>query len=315
MITIGIPTYNRGSIVIKNTANIIEFLKNNTEVRLLIIDNNSTDDSYSNIINGIGENNKIDVYQNKTNIGFHGNVKRLIEECKTEYLLLMSDEDEVILENLNTLIQFLKKKKPAFCSPQFIKNQGKGYFIYRGKEEQKLISKNDFHSSSFYISGLIYRVQDALKYLVEIENKRNNYIVCDIYFHTVVALHLLIDHKCYWYDKQIAKQIFSNEPNVKQGLVKYNVLDSRWVQFKSFLGYLELLATDANNEKQKEVINKIIQSHKDKCLLWLQWGLCLEMPELFINLKKGSKKIQNKYKNIKDADVSVATKSTWLLTK
>ena len=108
VLTIAIPTFNRSGRLARNLLQVHEeIIREGLEknVKLLISDNNSSDDTYeiSQSYAKKFQNSNIDFhyFKNKSNIGFSLNVLESYFRAKSDYTLFLSDDD-----NLNT--SFLK---------------------------------------------------------------------------------------------------------------------------------------------------------------------------------------------------------------
>jgi len=167
MLTIGIPTFNRKQIVKSNVSDILSdyfLLENNID--LIVSDNHSSDGTFDDLLE-IKEKSlfkeKLIFTKNSSNVGVFKNIFKLFELCKSDYLLVTSDEDFVIKENIKPIAKFLSKKKPTFVSPQFF-TDGK---LYRGSTRTRLISYSEWEEAGFFASGLIFDVKQA-KHIINI---------------------------------------------------------------------------------------------------------------------------------------------------
>ena len=89
MLEILIPTYNRREYLSKNLIQLIGFIREaelNNEVIVSISDNNSTDDSYSEVVRISAENDDITVNCIKqiTNVGLERNTVSLLERSTSK---------------------------------------------------------------------------------------------------------------------------------------------------------------------------------------------------------------------------------------
>ena len=121
LITIGIPTYNRREIIVKHINYLLK-LNLPTFVNVLIIDNNSSDGSYDAVRLLVEGNNNFKLLKNKENVGMAKSFIRLFDEADSEYLVLTSDEDFVLMEQMITLKYFIANNRPSFISPQIFIN-------------------------------------------------------------------------------------------------------------------------------------------------------------------------------------------------
>ena len=177
ILTIAIPTYNRANTICKCLDNI---LANNIidKVDILIIDNNSEDQTYDLIKNKY--DNKFDIKKNKTNIGFAKNTIKLFEHCKTKYLLWLSDEDFLISKNLNFLITFLKTNEIAMLSTQyFLQNKN---ILFRGKNNNSRIKENEIWESCSHLSGLVFNVELSKEEVQNYTELKNRYKTLGKYY-------------------------------------------------------------------------------------------------------------------------------------
>jgi glycosyltransferase involved in cell wall biosynthesis len=104
-ITIGIPTYNRSSLVKRCVENVLAQTYGNIEV--LVSDNASTDGTLPNLRSI--KDARLRVLVNSENIGAVNNFSRCIREASGDYLLLLSDDnflaDATFLERCAAMIR------------------------------------------------------------------------------------------------------------------------------------------------------------------------------------------------------------------
>jgi len=98
MLEILIPTYNRREYLSKNLIQLIGFIREaelNNEVIVSISDNNSTDDSYSEVVRISAENDDITVNCIKqiTNVGLERNTVSLLERSTSKFVMFLGDDD------------------------------------------------------------------------------------------------------------------------------------------------------------------------------------------------------------------------------
>ena len=100
-ITLAYPTYNRSKAI---TTNLKNLYKNNIpdNVKVMIIDNKSKDNTYKNLLN-LKKKHNFNLIRNKKNIGAIANIYKLFKVTKTDYLIISSDEDQFLVDNLYNL--------------------------------------------------------------------------------------------------------------------------------------------------------------------------------------------------------------------
>lgn len=107
-LSICIPTYNRGEIVFQTVKNILKCKRQDIEV--VVSDNCSTDNTE--ILLEKIEDKRFKYFKNKYNNGAD-NLISVLTYGIGDYLLLLSDEDEVVLNNLDKYITIIEEKRPA----------------------------------------------------------------------------------------------------------------------------------------------------------------------------------------------------------
>ncbi|MFA6809392.1 MAG: glycosyltransferase family 2 protein [Eubacteriales bacterium] len=110
ILTICIPTYNMGQELVETLKKIV--LSQDNRFRIIVLDNKSTDESYS-CINTI-KNEKLKIIQNNINIGATGNYLKCLSLSDTEYCLLLLDKDIIEIDRISSFINFLIDQKPAY---------------------------------------------------------------------------------------------------------------------------------------------------------------------------------------------------------
>lgn len=165
LLTIAIPTYNRSDSLQYLVDLIFPHLRKN--LHLLIIDNNSTDDTH---IYGTKISKKteyISYIRNNTNIGGTVNMLRCIEFSYSKYTWLLGDDDDIDISYIDELLSILKKGN---CSgyhllPQSRQKRIINKYIFKNKED---FTKNFYDITALHLmSSNIYNTFEAKKYLNE----------------------------------------------------------------------------------------------------------------------------------------------------
>lgn len=104
LLSICIPTYNRDEVVYRCVKNCLDNIREDIEV--IVSDNHSTDNT-SSLLSSISDT-RFRYYRNEKNIGYP-NIVESIFYAQGEYALVLSDEDDLILEGLKELINSLKQ--------------------------------------------------------------------------------------------------------------------------------------------------------------------------------------------------------------
>jgi glycosyltransferase involved in cell wall biosynthesis len=193
-ITIAIPTYNRVTSVL-TTISALTPIFGQSNLQILVIDNGSTDDTYRVLSKSFSQIKNFTVIRYDDNFGFLESFLRLFDNCTSEYLFLLSDEDQVHLEAIPAFSRFIEKNHPGFISTDFYNSEG----FYRGSQFSRKITYSEIEKSAFYISGLVFKTKVSQGLVSEIreELKGNEFIY--LYPQTYLAFRLRMISTAYWY--------------------------------------------------------------------------------------------------------------------
>ena len=159
-ITVAISTFNRPDTVIETVSN----LRNIPN----LINVNDSDKTLAKELKDKG----LRVVAAKEPQLFWQGMSTLIKESRTEWLLISSDEDSVIVEELPDLEKFaIEKKAGVVACPVYNRGLVKPWpssWADRLTVDEPL-GPSSFHDISGYISGTLIHRESALKYLPYIE--------------------------------------------------------------------------------------------------------------------------------------------------
>ncbi len=185
VLSICIPSYNRGHRA-KALVNRLLTMNLGNEVEVILSNNGSKENTEGYQELKRIEDDRFTYFEFKENHQYYGNVNQVIRLARGKFCLLISDEDDIIEENLKVYIQFMKEQpqtgviRPA-TDGQY--SEIKDTYSMGGEAAvEKIFMCNN------YLSGIIYNrdvVDDAL--IDELERK---YTGNSIYFHYI---HLIID--------------------------------------------------------------------------------------------------------------------------
>ena len=109
LLTIGIPTYNRGEIL-KATLNKILPICLQYEVEILVADDGSTDGTYE-MLKQFESYKNFKIIKNSTNLGFDRNTVNLFNLAKSKFLWLFGDDDDLDIGQLKNILELLNSNK------------------------------------------------------------------------------------------------------------------------------------------------------------------------------------------------------------
>lgn len=275
-LSIAIPTYNRCSAVISRIRTLSP-LAGHREIEVLILDNGSEDGTKEKVSKAIQDGlENFRLLTREKNLGFAANFMRAIEASQGEYVMITSDEDDVLLPELSGYIKFLQQRKPSFASPQaIVKNK-----IYRGRSRESKISAKDFRKSSNYISGIAFHRTTSLPIIEDLKKKIDSNPQVQIYPQVLLTGRLLATHGGYWYPRPmtVQKQVLETSISDAAGR-KYYHLASRWDQHKGLLNYFEDALTSAS-PREKSLIKEMIDSENSAIFGKLRRAMIQEYPDL-----------------------------------
>lgn len=211
MLTIVIPSYNRGDILAKNFDVI---LANAIGANILILDNCSTVTTreYIELNQRANAHPHVKYIRNDTNIELRGSIYKALDIVETEYALILSDED-IPMPNVFSLFSEFLRKNGSFLAvrPSIMSSTNDVFYAkYTNEIFEKLDGISNFGLTGNYISGQIYNA-----YLMrekDLINKARNvsYMIPDY-------THLLMNMLC----AAVGRTAFVSIPYVQKKDVAY----------------------------------------------------------------------------------------------
>ncbi len=99
-LTIAIPTYNRAELILKSVKKILS--SKCDKIELLVSDNNSEDHTEQ-VLSKI-KDSRFRYIRNSTNLGFTRNLVQSVREASSDFVLMMSDEDECNISMVEDIV-------------------------------------------------------------------------------------------------------------------------------------------------------------------------------------------------------------------
>lgn len=285
-LTIGIPTFNRRDAVLERISELFaKPLPSN--VAVLVIDNHSTDGTFDAVLAAQKTFPDLRVIKNSENRGYAGNFFRLFEEAQTDYLLIDSDEDEVLIDKIDDFLEFLDNKKPSFCSPQAIVFER----VYRGAGKEGLVAPADFKRCSFYLSGITFNVELGRKACEKVKPLVDKNEAVHVYPQILLVVELLLEGRCVWYSSALTvkrQQLHSHIAN-SDGSAYYHLV-GRWRQSLGFIDYISDRADFFSGDDHKlSALNCMLVTCKSNLFSGLRSGISHERPELIEDFDKSAR--------------------------
>src|SRR5579859_4264030 len=124
-ITIGIPTYNRADTIadVLNRA-VADGINLMPGIDILVIDDDSPDDTYSRLLSISEKHQNIHVLKNDQRLGFQGNFVNVIRTCRSDYVVISADDDFLVGDGIGRLRNAIAAlpHPPALISSVFYKD-------------------------------------------------------------------------------------------------------------------------------------------------------------------------------------------------
>jgi glycosyltransferase involved in cell wall biosynthesis len=258
-LTIAIPTFNRPNAIKINLRHLIAGgYHQNDRIDLLISDNGSTPSVREHLSDLIPHFKNITLIRIPLNLGFNANIFNLIRHVKTDYFILLSDEDSI---------------RPGFESildDQDITMEGNWLIVTRfdGANPQgqvqfpRKVEPFEFRIAASYITGLIFFVPALRSFIA----KYAHYFLHqdNPYPHTLFALYAAIRRKATFSSITCTLQLTEETPmSIGMGFSEEKMRSSYWspnsrlIQFIFFNAFLADL-----EENEHDLDPKLISSGK-----------------------------------------------------
>ena len=110
--------------------NLAKVIKSTQDIHIVVIDNNSSDQSVKYLKNNF---QSVHIIQNNINYGFSKAYNDALKKLDFEYYLLLNNDVEVTDNFLDPLFNFLKKNNDfVVVQPKILDGKNKRYFEYSG---------------------------------------------------------------------------------------------------------------------------------------------------------------------------------------
>lgn len=284
-LTIGIPTYNRCDAVVQRLNEIFRRPLPD-RVSVLVIDNCSDDGTYEKVLQSTRNYVGLRVMRNAQNLGYAGNLFRLIEETESDYLMIDSDEDELLVQELPEYIDFLETNVPCFVSPQSSAIDR----INRGFGKRGDIKPEQFREASNYISGITFEVPSVRIAVERVSQKLNTNAAVFVYPQVLLVAEVLAESKCLWYPKVLTvkrQQLSSHIQNLDGG--SYSRLVARLQQTTGFIEYLSERTMAERAKTGSNVFQRMLAVTEQWTFKHMRSGLASEHPILLSGFDESAK--------------------------
>lgn len=246
-LSICIPTFNRAEVVYNTVLKCLEY--NNPDIEVVVSDNCSEDNTQE-LLSKI-KDERFKYFKNEYNNGAN-NLISVLTYGTGEYLLLTSDEDSIVKENMDTIIEVLEKEKPAVLMGS-VTLFGKEYAKHRnGCYSAGFEAIRNYGSGRSYMSGYIYNKTIMEKVLngmhgTDIDRSRFGYM----YNFTNLAREMLQYGSLCFREEVVTNQIMIGKKDMGTRFEGGKILCSPEMRFVAIKEKLNTLARIDLEEEQK----------------------------------------------------------------
>lgn len=228
ILSIGMPTYNRGEFAIKGAYNLLK-TEFDSEVEIMISNNASTNNTEGYEEISKIKDSRLRYWKNPENLGYMGNIFILAKKARGNYICYQSDEDYLYTENFayymgkciaDPDIDFIQGNSDGEDNAIFVS----GERIYDDKAANIIGALN-----SNYVTGVFINVKHLRKNHFEevIErNKDNKYVY--YYTHCILMTLAMIKCKAATTPVKIYHANKGEKPKSYAGLIDLNKAETRY---------------------------------------------------------------------------------------
>ena len=256
LLTIGIPSYNRGHRALQCIRNLLQ-LQYDAEIEFVVSNNGSIEhtEEYDEI--AAMEDSRIHYFKFPNNVGANTNFCQVIDISLGRYTCLLSDEDAINLSAITHYLHVLKSNPNI----SFATSSGLNY--YKRKSNQTFHKGSEAFLQSYlttnYVSGLIYRsdlFHSLNIYQWTLDNIETNLGVkyyshsCWVMFYTLYGDYYE-DSMLLFMEGQAEndqKTVTITDSQSSKAFLPYGTLESRIEQHNGFINVLNQIKSQIDKE-------------------------------------------------------------------
>lgn len=286
-ITIGIPSYNRKDALLDVLTRLADACTpaHRERIDVLVIDDDSPDGAFEAVraLPVAADGGWLHVQKNTERAGFCGNFFNLIRNCRSDYLLVSTDDDWLDADAVLGLARDLgaAETAPAWVTTLFRTPDGR---IYRGRDAVGRIEAHEYRNCCNHLPGIVLNMAWARRLLPLIEpvaNTRDN-----VYPQACFSLALLLlGAPCIYHPAEPVR----TGHDLPSGIAGYSTLESRWRQFQFFDQYIGALQALSTADSFQQARTQIHQFHRQQLFRTLGNGLSEERPDLLPHFLDGAR--------------------------
>ena len=248
LLSICIPTYNRGMRAKMLVKNLLSLPYDENEIEIVVSDNGSS--KYSDKYAEIADINdaRLHYYRADHNMGFMKNVNQVMRLSKGDYCMLISDEDRIAKENLDIYMDILRQHDDlAVVKAKNSIQYTEDHDISAAKGHEAL---DNYYMKGNYISGAIYNRHILTNEVIdEYEKKYSQNIAYIHYTHMFYDAYMTLNGRFIYKDLLLIMNCKPEgdieEITSESGIESYGAYQSRIDQMMGFIEQVKDVNVDA----------------------------------------------------------------------
>ena len=209
-ITIGIPTYKRPRQLARLLGQLVDSKKLCPWLQVLVLDDSGDQEAHAVFHQYCQDSQFAQLVSNPENQGYPRSLIRLIEECRSDYLVLLADDDHIQLASLDGLRGFLESETPDFISTPWLRRTGSGnrYRLASDRNRTGEINPRYAMQAAGHAPGLIMRTGAVLPYLSLLRDRLiSGCAIAATYPQVILLCELLITGaRCVHFTKPLVQE-------------------------------------------------------------------------------------------------------------
>jgi len=277
LLTIGIGTRNR-SESLERVLDRLESIPLTQPIEFLIVDD-ASDDETSSVLErrSADPSSRLRVIRHRTRGGFGGSLATLILNAQGKWLLLTSDDDDVLVGSLPDLLRQLERLRPGLLIPGFVDGE-RGDI--RAKPTGTPVGPGKIWGSIGHAPGIVFDVIEARQHVGGLTDLlASNDSFATVYPQVIIGINIssegtLIAH----WAVPTAATGDDNPSGIRdpQG-EQYWSMASRMRQFFAYQAYLQRRVEESSGEKQDR-FRQALEWNRIKLLDFFNAWLTVEHP-------------------------------------
>lgn len=250
----GIPTYNRPRPLARLLGQLVDSRMVGPGFQVLVLDDSGRQGAHAPFDQHFRDNKFARLVTHPKNLGYPRSLIRLIEECRTEYLVLLADDDYIQLPSCDGLRDFLGSETPDFVSTPWLRRTGRGHRLASDRNRRGDISPRYAMEAAGHAPGLILRTEAAVLHTPVLRDRLQSGCSLAATYPQVILLCelLIIGARCVYFTQPLVREGDRCTSEIcDQDGEHYTSLPSRIQQLASMDRYL---MAKASGDVQQELL-------------------------------------------------------------